>query len=120
MQDTPHDSDIAVFCSFAANVMCPQHQLHPDYDSDRQLRDRRLNAVEILTIQDALRDSTPLMSQQLVNREPNGLSSQLTAAGTSAAQVAENVEPSSKYEQDMSLNTLCQLNGVYTKRSVKM
>lgn len=93
--------------------------LLPDYRSDRQLRDRLFNAIDIPSIQDSLRDRTPRMSQQWISRIENRLSSQRNTAGTPSADVAEDVYLSSDGGDDVALYKLVQRYGGDPKRNLK-
>lgn len=99
--------------------MSLQHELHPDYHTDRRLRDRLLNAVDIPTIQDALRDRTPRISQQLINRVANRLSTQKRTAGMTAAHLAEDAHDWDDSDDDMALYSLGQKYGGDAKRHLK-
>lgn len=65
--------------------MALQQQLHESYHGERQLRDRRMNGVNLPQIQEALTDRQPGTSNQLIERVANKLSHKKGTAGNSVA-----------------------------------
>lgn len=88
MEEKPKGSEIAVFRNFVAKVMSLYNQLHPDYHTDCQRRDRLLDAVDLPAIENSLRDRTPRICQQLINRVANRMSSRKKTDGTTSTHVA--------------------------------
>lgn len=83
MATAPNDAEVTVFRRFVSSMMSLQEQLHRDYRTDRQLRDRLLNAVDIPHIQDSLRDRATRTAQQLINRVATRLSTRPRQQGPS-------------------------------------
>lgn len=106
MTERPDVSEVAVFHTFVSLVMSLQHQPHPEYDTYRHIRDQFHNTIDLPVLQDALRDHIPLMSQQLINRIANRLSSEMRTSATMAGHVLEDTDDASVQEGDAALYTL--------------
>lgn len=100
---------MSVYRTFVARFMSLQHQLHAEYHSDRQLRHRLLNSVDISTIPDVMRERTLLTSHQLINRVANRLSTNPRTAGSVSAHLASHQpEAYHEYHDDYFMYTLGQ------------
>lgn len=119
MEGCPNESEISVFRAFISRVMSLQHQLHDEYHSDIQLRDRLLTAVDIPTIRDTLRDKRPRTSHQLIHLVPNRLSTNKKTAGTISAHLATRQQV---FEEDSLCDIMYSLGQFYggnVKRNIK-
>lgn len=88
MEKSPDEVEVAVFPTSVSRLMSLPHHLHTEYHSDRQLRDRLLNAVHIPAVRDSLRERTPCTAHQLINRVGNRLLTERKTAGSISAHVA--------------------------------
>lgn len=88
MEKSADESEVAVFGIFISRLMSLQHQLHNEYHSDRQVRDRLLNVLDIPTGRNLLRDRTLRPAHQLINRVANCLSTEQNTAASIFAHVA--------------------------------
>lgn len=120
LEERPHDAEVTVFRAFVDRLMSLQNQLHPDYNTDRQLRDRLVNAVDIPRIQDSLRDRTPRTAQQLINRVANRLSTKKHSAGGNAAHLATENDRRDMEDEKEANYTLGQEYGGEAERNVKL
>lgn len=89
MENHPDESELAVFRTFISRMMSLQHQFHTEYHSDRQLRDRLLNDVEIPAIKDGIKERILRTSHQGINRVDNSLSTSKRTEGSISALIAD-------------------------------
>lgn len=85
VEEKPDESPMAVFRTFATHLMSMQHQLHSDFHTVRYRRDMLMSAIDLLDIQNILRDRTPRTSHKLINRAANRLSINRGSSGSEAS-----------------------------------
>lgn len=83
---------MTVFRDSVAKVMSLLNQLHPNYHTERQIRDLLPNAVDLPHIQLYLHYRTPRMSQQIINLVPSRLFTSKKTAGASSVHIAEDTK----------------------------
>lgn len=118
MAAEPQKSELYLFKTFVDRMMAIQQQLHKDYQSNRQLRDQLLLAVDIPSIQETLNDRRPRTAHQLIERTATRLSHQPRTAGTSVAHLVAEWSKGDPPETQ-ALYTLGQKYGGDAKRNVK-